>query len=464
VAPSDNRILRLSGGKDIRMRPLRVPALFLFSLLTFFLCLWAAPSFASPQLETLPNGLRVFILENHGTASVSVDLWVKAGSRNESPRNNGISHFVEHLLFKGTSKRTAKEISREIAGVGGLMGATTYWEYTQLHISILPLHLGLALEILADVAQNSLMTEEMIEKERKVILEEISLANIYPPSYVLNLVSQTLFPENSLGMPISGTSETVKALQRNDLMQFYQRHYAANNAFLTVVGNVDSQTVQASIRENFNSWPKKDPPPSSFSPPLRQSKFKEVKERKFLDQAIVVVALQAMGRNDLNRPTFEVINAILGSGGNSRLYQEIREKRGLAYLVGSLYHPLSDTGFWGTYAGTHPKNIKQVQSIIFQEFQRIRQEPLSPQELDEIKNYIRGRTLIRNETNAALADFVASGLLDGSWELPGEFLTKVQAVTAEDVLRVARTYLRDDQLNVIILKPYPGLTLFRGLL
>ncbi len=446
------------------MHPLKVPTLFLCSLLTCFLFLSPAPSFGSAQLETLPNGLRVFIMENRWTASVSVDLWVKAGSRYETPQNNGISHFVEHLLFKGTSKRTAKEISREIAGVGGLMGATTYWEYTHLHISILPHHLGLALEILADVAQNSLMTEEMIEKERKVILEEISLANIYPPSYVLNLVSQTHFPENSLGMPISGTPETVKALQRSNLREFYQGHYTANNVLLTIVGNVDSQTVQGSIRENFNSWPKKDLPLASFFPPQRQSKFKEVKERKFLDQAIVVVALQAMGRKDPDRPIFEVINAVLGSGGNSRLYQEIREKRGLSYLVGSLYHPLSDTGFWGTYAGTDPKNIKQVQSLIFAEFQKIRQEPLSPQELDEIKSFIRGRTLIRNESNAALADFVASGLLDASWELPGEFLAKVEAVRAEDVLRVAQTYLRDDQLNVIILKPYPGLSLFRGLL
>jgi predicted Zn-dependent peptidase len=237
-----------------------------------------------------------------------------------------------------------------------------------------------------------------------------------------------------------------------------------NNGFLTVVGNVDPRAAQAQIREKFNPWPKGQPLSISLLPPLRQSKLKEVRQRKFLDQAIVVIALQAMGLRDIDRPAFEVINALLGSGGNSRLYQEIREKRALAYLVGSLYHPLSDTGLWATYAGTDPKNIEQVQSIFFQEIQRIRQEPLSAAELDEIKSYIQGRTLIRNENNAALADFVAQSLLSGSWVSPAEFIAKVQAVTAEEVMRVARLYLHEDQFNVIVLQPYPGLMLFRNLL
>lgn len=442
----------------------RVASLLLFLLLPALVASFPSPSLASPVRETLPNGLEVFVLENPGTASVSVDLWVRAGSRYESAKNNGISHFVEHLLFKGTSRRTAKDISRQVAAVGGSMNAYTYWEHTQLHISLLPQHLGLGLEILADVAQHSLMTEEMIAKERKVVLEEISLANIYPPSYVLNIVSRTLFPENSLGLPISGTKETVQGIQRNDLIEFYKRYYVPNNGFLTVVGNVDPRAAYAMIGEKFNPWPKGQPLSDSFPPPLRQSKRREVRQRKFLDQAIVVVALQAMGLRDIDRPAFEIINALLGSGGNSRLYQEIREKRALAYLVGSLYHPLSDTGLWATYAGTDPKNIAEVQSIFFKEIQRIRQEPISPGELDEIKSYIQGRTLIRNENNAALADFIAQGLLSGSWVSPAEFIDKVNAVTAEEVMRVAHLYLREDQFNVIILKPYPGLMFFRGLL
>ncbi|MBI5966611.1 MAG: insulinase family protein [Deltaproteobacteria bacterium] len=435
---------------------------FLLALISFCSFLSAA-SAASPLQETLSNGLKVFVLGNPGTASVSVDLWVKAGSRYESPPFNGISHFVEHLLFKGTSQRTAKDISREIAAVGGLLNGYTHWEYTQIHISLTPLHLGLALEILGDIAQNSLLTDEMIGKERKVLLEEISLGSIYPPSYVLNLVSKTLFPGNSLGMPISGTKDTVTAMQRQDLRQFYKRHYVPNNTLLTIIGNIDSHAALANAREKFESWPMGDSLPSPFSPPWRQNELKKVRERKFLDQAIVVVALRAMGLRDPDRPTFEIINAILGSGGHSRLYQEIREKRGLSYLVGSLYHPLSDTGLWATYADTDPKNIKQVQSLIFQEFRKIREEPLSPRELEEIKSYIQGRTLIRHETNVALADFIGPRLLAGSGELPGEFLRKVQAVSAEDVMRVARNCLREDQFNIIILRPYPGLRLFRGL-
>jgi predicted Zn-dependent peptidase len=421
-------------------------------------------AWANPVSVSLPNGMKIFILENPGTTSVTVDLWVRTGSRFESSPQNGISHFVEHLLFKGTSRRSAQDISREIASVGGFINAYTHWEYTQIHISLLPAHLQVALDILADMTQNSLMTAEMVEKERKVLQEEISLTNIYPPSYVLNLVSKTLFPESSLGLPISGSKDSVQALKREDLLQFYKLHYVPNHSFLTLVGNVNPRKALEEIQAKFSSWSSDHASLPPSIPPVRQNKFQEVRARKFLDQAIVVLALQAMGRNDVDRPAFEIINAILGSGGNSRLYQEIREKKALAYLVGSLFHPLSNTGVWATYAGTNPQNITAVQTIIFQEIRKIQQEPLSAKELAEIKNYIRGRILIQTENNSNLSDFIGLSFISGSWELPQEFLVKLDAVTADDVMRVARTYLREDQWSLIILKPYPGLTLFRGLL
>jgi predicted Zn-dependent peptidase len=411
----------------------------------------------------LPNGLKVLVLENPGTTSVALDLWVRAGSRYESASRNGISHFVEHLLFKGTSRRSAQDIAREISSVGGFITAYTHWEYTQIHVSLLPAHLELGLDVLADMAQNSLMTAEMVEKERRVVLEEISLANIYPPSYVLNLVSKTLFPESALAFPISGSKESVRAIQRDDLVSFYRRHYVPDRAFITLVGNINPGKAQEAVRSHFSSWTARSEPISSDSSPVRQNRFREVRERKFLDQAIVVLALQAMGRHDLDRPAFEIINAVLGAGGHSRLFQEIREKKGLSYLVGSLYHPLTDTGLWATYAGTNPKNIETVQTIMFQQIRRIREEPLSAKELADIKNYVRGRILIQTENNSRLSDFIGLSFVSGPWEIPQEFLAKLEAVTAADVMRVARTYLREDQWNLIILKPYPGLTLFRDL-
>ncbi len=428
----------------------------------FFLC---APGFCSGKgaQEVLPNGLTLFAFENPGTTSVAVDLWVKAGSRNETPGQNGISHFVEHLLFKGTPKRSAQDISREIAAVGGYFNAFTQWEYTRFHISLLPQHLNLALDILADIAQNSSMAQESISKERKVVLEEISLGNIFPPMYVLNLVSKTLFPKNSAGLPIVGTKATVNSITRDDILKYYHRFYMPNNAFLTIVGNVNSAKAGSLAREKFESWPRRELTAPALFPPERQGSCREVEKSRFLDQAIVVLALQAMGVQDQDRAAFEIINAILGSGGNSRLYQEIREKRGLSYLVGSLYHPLTDTGFWGTYAGTDPQNVGEVRSIMFKQLKRIQEEPIPARELADIKNYIRGRTLIRNESNAELGEFIGHRLLGGAWELPDEFIGKIDAVTAQDVLRVAKVYLREDQCNFIVLKPYPGLMLFRGL-
>jgi predicted Zn-dependent peptidase len=447
------------------MNPLRFSARSLFLLLLAVIGPFLFPIHSSARImkESLPNGLNFLVLQNPGTISISVDLWVRVGSRYESPGINGISHFVEHLLFKGTPRRRAEDISREVTAVGGSLNAYTQWEYTQLHISILPAHLSQALDILADMACNSLMTQEMIERERKVILEEISLGKIYPPSYVLNLVTRTLFAPNPLEMPISGTEETVRSIQRGALLQFYRTYYRPNNALLTVVGNIDPGYAQTLIQEKFSFWPRAEERPSLPSSPLRQSQFKEIRERKFLDQAIVVLTLQAMGLKDKDRPAFEIINTALGSGGSSRLYQEIREKKGLSYLVGSIYYPLSDTGLWGVYVGTDPKNIDLVKSIILREIGRIQKEPLSPQELSDIKSYIQGRTLIRNESNASLAEFLSQGFLTEQWEMPEDFLKRVQAVTAEDVKYVAQTYLREDQRNLIILKPYPGLRLFRNI-
>lgn len=436
----------------------------LFLFLPLALLFLPAPSLAESLREILPNGLEVVVLKNPGTSSVSVDLWVKAGSRYEPPELNGISHLVEHLLFKGTQRRTAQDISREIAGVGGMTNAYTTWEYTQVHIAILPPHLELALDVLADMAQNSKMTEEMVAKEKKVVLEEIALANIFPPSYVLSIVSRTLFPGNSLGMPICGTRKTVGDLKRKDLLNYYHRHYVPNNCLLAVVGNVDPPAAMEKIRKKLSSWTRKDNLPDVPFPPHRQKRSQEISERRFLDQAIVVLTCQAMGLKDIDRPAFEIINTILGSGGNSRLYQEIREKRALAYLVGSLYHPLSDTGLWGTYVGTDPKNVEEVKGVIAQQIRKIQEEPLSLQELENVKNYIRGRLLIRNESNSALADFVSQACLCGSLETPAEFISRVQEVTPADVMRVARIYLREDQCNLIVLRPYPGLMLFRGLL
>lgn len=433
-----------------------------------FLLVWVAAAGisagAAAEVVHLPNGLQVMIVENPGTVSVAADLWVRAGSRNEPPALNGISHFVEHLLFKGTLRRSAPDLSREIASAGGSIGAYTHWEYTRIHLSLLPAHLDLGLDILSDMVQNSLLSPEMIERERKVVLEEISLANIYPPSYVLNLVSRTLFPENPLALPIAGTRDSVQNIKREDLLGYYRRHYVPERAYLTIVGKVNPPEALEAVRRHFSSWPDRGGSIAPAPPPSPQNGFREVRQRKFLDQAIVVLALSAMGRHHADRPAFEIINAVLGSGGQSRLYQEIREKRGLSYLVGSLYHPLADRGIWGTYAGTHPKNVGDLQTILFQQLRRIREEPLGEEELAGVKNYLRGRLLIRTENNGRLSEYLGENLIGGQPKSPRDFLAGLEAVTAEDVIRVARLYLAEDRWNLIILKPYPGLGFFRSLL
>ncbi|MGB9697996.1 MAG: M16 family metallopeptidase [Thermodesulfobacteriota bacterium] len=432
-----------------------IPLFQLFSVFFF-------AQFALSEHVILPNHLPVLILTNSGTSSVAIDLWVKAGSRYDPPGKSGLAHFVEHLLFKGTTQRTSTAISKEIAGLGGRMNAYTLWDYVQLHISVLPQYLPRALEILADIVQDSLFAEEMVEKERKVILEEISLANIYPPSYILNLITQTLFEGSQLGQPIAGTKETVREINRAELFQFYKTHYLPNNSLLTVVGNIDPPKALAEIKDKLSSWPAGPalPPPPA---PSSKSEFQEVYKRKFLDQAIVVVALPATSLTDQDRPAFEIINALLGGGAHSRLYQEIREKHALSYLVGSIYYPLADTGIWATYAGTEPGNVPKIKSIFLHHIKKIQEEPLSAEELSQIKGYLYGRTVMRLENNSALADFLGPQLLSGKFISPQEFLDHIKKVSAQDVQRVAQKYFREENLCLFILKPYPGLRFFRSL-
>ena len=432
----------------------------LFQLVTIFFLVQIA---LSEHVHTiLSNPLPVLILTNPGTSSVAIDLWVKAGSRYDPPGKSGLAHFVEHLLFKGTSKRTSATLSREIAGLGGRLNAYTLWDYVQLHISILPQHLPRALEILADIVQDSLFAEEMVEKERKVILEEISLANIYPPSYILNLITQTIFADSQLGQPIAGTKETVNEIKREELCQFYKSHYLPNNSLLTLVGNIDPPKALAEIKDKLSSWTPGPSPPIPLAPPLK-NEFQEIYKRRFLDQAIVVVALPATSLTDQDRPAFEIINALLGAGAHSRLYQDIREKNALAYLVGSIYYPLADTGIWATYAGTDPQNVKKVKLIFWHHLKKIQEEPLSAEELTEIKNYLYGQTVIRWENNSALADFVGPNFIFGLSLLPQEYLIRLKNVTPADIQRVAQKYFQEQNLCFFILKPYPGLRFFRGL-
>lgn len=434
-----------------------IPLFQLFSVLFF-------ASFAlSEHVSTiLPNHLPVLILANPGTSSVAIDLWVKAGSRYDPPGKSGLAHFVEHLLFKGTTQRTSAAISKEIAGLGGRLNAYILWDYVQLHISILPQHLPRALEILADIVQDSLFTEEMVEKERKVILEEISLANIYPPSYILNLITQTLFEGSQLGQPITGKKEIVTEISRAELFQFYKKHYLPNNSLLTVVGNIDPPKVLAEIKDKLSSWTAGPPLPIPLAPPLK-NEFQEIHKRRFLDQAIVVVALQGPSLTDQDRLAFEIINALLGAGAHSRLYQDIREKNALAYLVGSIFYPLADTGIWAIYAGTDSKNVKKVKSIFWQHLKKIQEEPFSAEELTEIKNYLYGRTVMRLENNSALADFLGPNFIFGLSLSPQEYLTRLQNVSPENIQHAARKYFAQGKLCFFILKPYPGLRFFRAL-
>ncbi|MDQ1007958.1 putative Zn-dependent peptidase [Streptomyces sp. V4I23] len=392
---------------------------------------------------TLPGGLRVVTETLPSVRSATFGIWANVGSRDETPSLGGATHYLEHLLFKGTSRRSALDISAAIDAVGGEMNAFTAKEYTCYYARVLDTDLPLAIDVVCDMLTGSLILEEDVDIERGAILEEIAMTEDDPGDCVHDLFAHTMFGDSPLGRPVLGTVDTVNALTADRIRRFYKKHYDPTHLIVAAAGNVDHATVVRQVRRAFEragALSRTDAvptPPRDGSRALRTAGRVEHLNRK-TEQAHIVLGMPGLARTDDRRWALGVLNTALGGGMSSRLFQEVREKRGLAYSVYSYTSGFADTGLFGVYAGCRPSQIHDVLKICRDELDRVAVEGLSDEEIGRAIGQLAGSTVLGLEDTGALMNRIGkSELCWGSQMSVDEMLARISAVTPDEVRAVA---------------------------
>lgn len=387
----------------------------------------------------LDNGVRVITEEISHVHSVSIGAWIRCGARHESNGTNGMSHFIEHMLFKGTKTRSAFDIASAIDSVGGIMNAFTGKEYTSFYIKIPDYHLGLAIDLLADIFLNSVFDEEEFAREKSVILQEILLLEDSPDEHIHDLFETMFWHGNSLGLPILGKKEQVEDFKRKDVIEFFKGHYCGDNLVITAAGNLKHDILVdytnrhfGSLQKSYEHYKKK-----VLSVPLVTSKIESFE--KELEQVHLVIGTVAPSVVSNKRHAGVLINAILGGSMSSRLFQEIREKRGLAYAIHSYIVPYMDTGMLGIYAGMMEDKLQKVIGLILDELNRLSIEGLTEKELSSTKELIKGNFLLSMEsTDNRMSRLAKNELCFGRHVPYEEIIACIDAVEGKDILELSK--------------------------
>jgi len=416
------------------------------------------------QRTVLPNGLRILTSAMPHTYSVSVSLYVGAGSRYEREREAGVSHFVEHLLFKGTEKRpTAQEVAEAIDGVGGVLNGGTDREYTVYYIKVARPHMDLALDVLFELVRRPLMDPSEMEKERQVILEELAMVADSPPQLVDLLLDSLLWPENPLGRDVAGTPETVNSIDRAMVMGYLAQQYVPNNILISVAGNIVHEEVVAAITAALGDW--KGGKPAAWLPAVSSNGTRCAVHYKATEQAHVSVAVPGLPLSHPDRHAISFLSVVLGEGMSSRLFIELREKRGLVYDVHSYSAHFLDAGAFNVYTGVDPKNAVAALGLVLTELSRIRDEGPTAEELTKARELSKGRLMLRMEDTRNVSGWIgAQDLLMGNVRSIEDAVAEMDAVTLEDLQRVAREIIDPAKLHLAVVGPYRSDKKFAALL
>ncbi|MEV6110012.1 pitrilysin family protein [Streptomyces sp. NPDC051940] len=396
---------------------------------------------------TLPGGLRIVTETLPSVRSATFGIWAHVGSRDETPSLNGATHYLEHLLFKGTRTRSALDISAPIDAVGGEMNAFTAKEYTCYYARVLDSDLPLAIDIVCDMLTGSAIRAEDVEAERNVVLEEIAMTEDDPGDCVHDLFAQTLLGDTPLGRPVLGTVETVNGLTRDRIARFYKKHYDPTRLVVAAAGNIDHASVVRQVRRVFEqagALTREDAVPAApraGSQKIRAGGRVELLERR-TEQAHVVLGMPGIDRHDERRWALSVLSTALGGGMSSRLFQEIREKRGLAYSVYSYTSGFADCGLFGVYAGCRPGQVQDVLKLCRNELEQIAAHGLTDDEVRRAVGQLSGSTVLGLEDTGALMHRIGKSELCWGEQLSvDDMLARIGSVTPDDVRAVARDVL-----------------------
>jgi len=406
------------------------------------------------QRTVLDNGIRVITEKIPYLRSVSIGVWVMIGSRDEQPDENGISHFIEHLLFKGTEKRTAFDIAKEIDSVGGTLNAFTGREYTCFYAKVIDHNLPLAIDLLSDIFLNSVMDLKDVEKERMVILQEIKMVEDTPDDYVHDLFNRVCWGDHPLGFPIYGNSELVQSFQRDQLYRFFKENYPPDRIIVCAAGNLEHQEVVDLIDETFGKIPKSNKTRTRNKPdPISTTNV----WKRDLEQVHFCLGTKGLQYNHSLRFASYVLNTILGGGMSSRLFQEIRENRGLAYSVYSYLPTYIDAGLVVVYAGTNEGAFQEVIDLVLKEFKRLKNEPLKHEELETAKEQLKGNLLLSLESSDNLMTRLAKNEIYFKSYLPVATILKgIDEVKEETVQHLAGDIFDERFFCLTVLGPMNG--------
>ncbi len=393
---------------------------------------------------TLKNGLKI-VLHSKKSNSVVIEVSINVGSNYEEPEQRGISHVIEHMLFEGTLNRTQNQIANEIEKLGGEINAATSHDRTYFYIKIPKKHFETGLDVIADMIKNPLFDEKIIEKEKKVVIDEINLVLDEPRYYRWVLFLKKLYKKHPIKNPIYGFKETVKAMTKADLIKFYEKYYAPNNMIVSVVGGVGSI---ANVKKAFGDLKRnKEVRIERVNEPRQMTAQKIVEKRKTM-QSYVVLGYKTVERIKKDSYVLDVIAAILGRGQSGKLFNEIRTKRGLAYDVGVYHETSKNYGFFGVYVDTNKKNIMTVKKIVSDELEKLKN--ISDKELKEAKTFIEGKFVLNEEDNRKFADFICFWENIGNVNYLNSYIKNINKVRKSDVSRVVKKYLGKNYTLAVI--------------
>lgn len=404
----------------------------------------------------LPNGIRIVTEEIPYVRSVSIGIWVDVGSRDEIASSNGISHFVEHMVFKGTKRFSSQQIARSLEEVGGYLNAFTTKEQTCFYARILDSSLENALDVISDMVQYPLFQEKDIEKEKTVILEELKNIEDDPNDLIHDYFDQSVYFNHPLSRPIIGNSETILSFTKESAEEYLRAHYIPERMVVAAAGNVTHDAVVRLVDHHFRSGNRRRTHLVKRAVgPKKVHPSKNV-YRKPINQAHVCLGTLGYGvKNPLRFPLL-VLNTLLGEGMSSRLFQNIREKYGFAYSVYSFANMMSDTGNFGVYVATDDKNIENSIGLIRKELDKVREKPVGKSELKRAKAQLKGSMMLSLESMSNRMMRLGSGeIFYGNYTQLDEILKKIEAVTIDDILAVANPLLKEEKFSTVIIQPGP---------
>ncbi len=414
----------------------------------------------------LSNGVRILSQRMPHVQSVSMGVWVNIGSRDETDIENGLSHFIEHMIFKGTQKRSAFEIAKAFDAIGGYSNAFTSMENTCYHAKVMGNHLETMSEILTDIFLNSLFDEAEIDKERPVIFQEIGMLEDTPDEYVHQLAGRSFWGESPLGRSILGTRDNVRRFDSKTIRSFFKRLYQPDRIVLTAVGNIEHDHLVDLARPAFEAVQTSKPVPDRAVPLERFPVDRKINRHlKDIEQVHICLNTRGLSTTDPGRYVASLMNTILGGNMSSRLFQQIREQRGLAYSVYSFAASFVDTGMSGAYAGVDPANAFETVEIILNTLQGLKDSPVTADELQHAKEFTKGNLLMASESNENQMARLAQGEFHfGRYTPLQEILDGIDRVTPSDIQALADDLFIKDQMTLTLHGPVPEASQFEQLL